>query len=79
LANRDIDWIVCHALERRVVDGRVPCPEIGKRDPRTTIWVENCLLCRHLIATPIDRRPEGMCAIEIEPDGQQAGAWLGTN
>ena len=66
LGSRDIEWIVCHAVERLVVDGRVSCPYIRAGDVTQTAGVEDCLLCRHLIATPADRRPDGTCAIELE-------------
>ena len=63
----DMDWIVCHAVELVVMEGRVSCPDVRARDVGHTTSVEDCLLCRHLIATPADRRPDGMCAIETEP------------
>lgn len=58
-----LDWIVCLGSERAVTDGRVECPTLGRPVRRGTMSVERCLDCRHLIATPIDRLPEGMCSV----------------
>jgi hypothetical protein len=60
-----IDWIVCRDQERAVVDGYILCPAAGSSEEDREIRVQNCLDCRHLMATPLDRQPEGMCATEI--------------
>ena len=60
----DIDWIVCRDRERSVVDGCISCPGGGESEEGREIRVQDCLDCRHLRATPMDRRPEGMCTTE---------------
>jgi hypothetical protein len=60
----DIGWIVCRDKEREVVDGCVLCPVDGSSDAAYGIRVQDCLDCRHLMATPLDRQPAGMCATE---------------
>jgi hypothetical protein len=55
------DWIVCRGAERQVADGRVACPAFTLARTRT-VQLDECLDCRHLIATPIDRLPQGMCS-----------------
>jgi len=64
LAILEIDWIVCRDRERGVVDGCIVCPADGASEEGREIHVHDCLDCRHLIATPLDRQPEGMCATE---------------
>jgi len=61
----EIDWIVCRGQERQVTAGCLRCPaqQLGEADHE--IRVEDCLECRHLIATPMDREPKGMCATEM--------------
>jgi len=62
LALIEIGWIVCRNHERPVVDGRVRYPGLKRREPSQEVRVEDCLDCRHLIATSIDRLPEWMCS-----------------
>ena len=57
-----LDWIVCLGLERQVADGRVECPSLRLPDRRGKVSVEQCLDCRHLLATPMDRVPDFMCS-----------------
>jgi hypothetical protein len=56
------DWIVCRGSERQVTNGRVACPGVGRAGHTRWVQVEDCLDCRHLIATPIDRLPHGLCS-----------------
>lgn len=58
-AAQAVTWIVCVGAERQVSDGRAACPVSSSRGD---VAIETCLLCRHLIATPIDRMAEGMCS-----------------
>jgi hypothetical protein len=60
----EIDWIVCRDRERGVVDGCVVCPTEGASDGGREVPVQDCLDCRHLMATPLDRQRQGMCATE---------------
>jgi hypothetical protein len=60
----EIDWIVCRDREREVVDGCMWCPGGGAGEEGREIHVQDCLDCRHLMATPLDREPEGICATE---------------
>jgi hypothetical protein len=60
----EIDWIVCRNRERGVVDGCIFCPADGTSEEGGEIHVQDCLECRHLMATPLDRRQEAMCATE---------------
>ena len=65
LAVLEVDWIVCRATERQVIEGRIKCPGDcpGEADRETRLEV--CFDCRHLMATPLDRRREGTCATEV--------------
>jgi hypothetical protein len=65
LAMLEIDWIVCRDGERGVVEGCIACPGDGAGEGVREISVQDCLDCRHLMATPLDRQPEGMCATEM--------------
>ena len=58
-AAQSITWIVCLGAERQVVDGRAACP---RSSSPADVAIETCLLCRHLMATPVDRMAEGMCS-----------------
>ena len=60
----EIDWIVCRNRERAVVDGWIVCPGERASGEGREIRLQECLDCRHLMATPLDRQPEGMCATE---------------
>jgi hypothetical protein len=60
----DIDWIVCRGRERSVADGWILCPGGGESEEGRAIRMQDCLDCRHLTASPLDREPEGMCATE---------------
>lgn len=60
----EIDWIVCWDREREVADGCILCPGVGASEEGREIRVQDCLDCRHLMATPLDRQPEGMCSTE---------------
>ena len=57
-----LDWIVCFGSERHVVDGRVECPSLRLPARSGRVSVEQCLDCRHLLATPMDRVPNFMCS-----------------
>jgi hypothetical protein len=58
-----VEWIVCDGAERPVIDGRVDCPRQQALTARPADVV-NCLLCRHLMATPIDREWQGECSTD---------------
>jgi hypothetical protein len=58
-----VEWIVCDGAERPVIEGRVDCPRQQALTARL-VDVDTCLLCRHLMATPIDREWQGDCATE---------------
>lgn len=60
----EIDWIVCRDQERAVVAGCISCPPDGAGRGGREMQVRDCLDCRHLMATPLDRQAEGMCATE---------------
>lgn len=60
----DIDWIVCCDVERVVVDGCIVCPAAPTGTQGREIHVQDCLDCRLLMATPLDRQPEGTCATD---------------
>jgi hypothetical protein len=64
LAMLEIDWIVCLDRERGVVDGCVLCPADGASEEGRDVQVQDCLDCRHLMATSVDRQLEEMCATE---------------
>ena len=49
-----VEWIVCDGAERPVTEGLVDCPRQQALTARL-VEVDTCLLCRHLMATPIDR------------------------
>ena len=55
-----LDWIVCGGAERSIVEQRVACP----RSQPGFVDAEDCFLCRHLMATPIDRLADGQCATD---------------
>ena len=57
-----LEWIICEGAERPVVEGRVDCPRAQAATP--LVDVETCLLCRHLMATPIDREWQGECGTD---------------
>jgi hypothetical protein len=61
-----VDWIVCRGSERQVTDGRVACPGLGKTGRTRWVQVEDCLDCRHLMAAPIDRLPDGLCSTGVD-------------
>ena len=54
-----LDWIVCGGAERTIAEQRVACPS----SPWGYVDAKECLLCRHLMATPIDRLADGQCAM----------------
>lgn len=58
-----VEWIVCDGAERPVIEGLVDCPRRRALTARLAD-VDDCLLCRHLMATPIDRDWQGECATE---------------
>ena len=60
----EVDWIVCRDRERGVIDGRIWCPATDMNEEGREIHLQECLDCRHLMASPLDRRSEGMCAAE---------------
>jgi hypothetical protein len=83
----EIDWIVCRGRERAVVDGCISCPADGAGEEGRESPVQDCLDCRHLMATNLDRQPEGMCTTGDycgnSPDGSlvpseslSTGGWL---
>ena len=61
-----LEWIVCEGAERPVINLRVACPR-QKALTTCLVDVDECLLCRHLMATPIDREWPGECATDA-PD-----------
>jgi len=61
----EIDWIVCQAREREVIEGRIACPGDNPSEANRETPLEVCLDCRHLMATPLDRRREGTCATDL--------------
>ena len=58
-----VEWIVCDGAERAAIERRVACPRQSALTARL-VDVEECLLCRHLMATPIDREWQGGCATD---------------
>ena len=59
----NVEWIVCDGAERPVIEGLVDCPRQQALTARL-VEVDTCLLCRHLMATPIDREWQGECAAD---------------
>lgn len=72
MARIEIDWIVCRGDERQVAEGRVHCPALKQRDTRQAVRVEDCLACRRLIATSVDRMRAGMCDTGESPQTRLA-------
>jgi hypothetical protein len=67
-----VDWIVCLGAERPVFDMRVDCPRPS--DPAVhdaEVDVEDCLNCRHLLTTPVDRMPRFMCDVDWTADSDR--------
>ena len=58
-----LEWIVCEGAERPVIERRVACPRRRTLIARL-VDIDECLLCRHLMATPIDRERQGECATD---------------
>ena len=58
-----VEWIVCDGAERPVINGLVDCPRQQALTARLVDF-DTCLLCRHLMATPIDREWQGQCETE---------------
>ena len=61
MGTMNIGWSVCCGSERRVADGRLRCPARGRSERGIAVRAQDCLDCRHLITSPVDRQPEGMC------------------
>jgi hypothetical protein len=57
-----VDWIVCHGHDQPVKRGRVKCPLQGTTRQSADVDVEECLACRHLQASSVDRLPAGVCS-----------------
>lgn len=57
-----VEWVVCHNFQRAVAEGRVECPAKTAGAQSREVGVQDCLECRHLIATPVDRERQGMCS-----------------
>ena len=57
-----VDWVVCHGFERAVADGRVECPAETAGAQSREVDIQDCLECRHLTVTPVDRERQGMCS-----------------
>lgn len=60
----EIQWIVCRGEERQVANGCVWCPTQPGSEQGHERRVEECLDCRHLVDTAVDRLPDGMCTTE---------------
>lgn len=58
-----LHWIVCLGSERTVINGRVACPALREAAQPETMSAEDCLDCRHLVATPVDRLAQGTCSV----------------
>jgi hypothetical protein len=63
-----LDWIVCLGAERPVADMRVVCPTGLGAVATAEVPVEECLRCRHLLATAVDRIPTFMCSVDSTTD-----------
>lgn len=59
----EIDWIVCRDRELLVVSGCIRCPADGAGEDRK-VRLQDCLDCRLLMATRLDRRRERLCTTE---------------
>lgn len=57
-----VDWVVCHGFGRPVAEGRVECPVRTAGAQSQEVSLPECLECRHLMATPVDRERQGMCS-----------------
>jgi hypothetical protein len=69
-----LDWIVCKGAERSVTDRRVACPASFLLEGPRTIPLAECLACRHLVASGVDRLPVAMCASEPRSSWQEPPA-----
>ena len=60
----EIEWIVCCDRECPVVNGSIRCPVAKAGEQGHEIRLQDCLDCRYLMATPLDREPQGMCTTD---------------
>jgi hypothetical protein len=61
-----LDWIVCLGAERSVAGLHVACPAWRGTDGPRTVGLTDCLACRHLVATGVDRMAAAMCSVEAQ-------------